>query len=201
MTTTGGDEMTMTTSHTGGAMTGMPTGAWRIDPAHSTVGFSVRHLMSKVRGRFRDVDGRIVTGPSLADCRVAASLLATSVDTGVPQRDDDLRSVGFLDTEHHPDLSFTSRSVEEGADGALTVVGDLTIRGTTREVRLQAELLGVDETGLQGEPRIGFGARTTIRRSEFGVGERGAEGSKLVVGDAVTIEVEVEAVLDEDGGS
>jgi polyisoprenoid-binding protein YceI len=176
---------------------GTLAGTWRIDPAHSSVGFSVRHLMSKVRGRFREVDGRIVIGPSLRDCRTSASMRADSVDTGVPRRDDDLRSGKFLDAEHHPDLTFASSAVEEDADGALTIGGDLTIRGTTREVRLQAEFLGLDEAGLQGEPRIGFAARTTIRLSDFGVGERAVEGSKLVVGNTVTIELDVEAALEE----
>lgn len=189
--------MSTMTTPAGGTLAGTPTGTWRIDPAHSSVGFSVRHLMSKVRGRFREVDGRIVIGPSLRDCRTSASMRADSVDTGVPRRDDDLRSGKFLDAEHHPDLTFASSAVEEDADGALTIGGDLTIRGTTREVRLQAEFLGLDETGLQGEPRIGFAAHTTIRLSDFGVGERAVEGSKLVVGDTVTIELDVEAALEE----
>jgi polyisoprenoid-binding protein YceI len=98
---------------------------------------------------------------------------------------------------HHPELTFASSAVEQDADGALTIVGDLTVRGVPREVRLQAEFLGVDQTGLQGEQRIGFAARTTIRRSDFGVGEGAVEGSKIVVGDTVTIELDVEAALDE----
>ena len=116
-----------------GTLGGTPSGTWRIDPVHSSASFSVRNLMSKVRGRFRDVDG-----------------------TG-------------------------------------TVVGDLTIRGITRQVRLEAELLRLDATGLQGEPRIGFEARTAIRRSDFHVGECSAEGSKVVVGDTVPVELDVEA--------
>lgn len=77
------------------------------------------------------------------------------------------------------------------------VLGDLTIRGTTRKVRLDAEFLGLDETGLQGEARIGFAARTTVNRSDFGVGERSAEGNKIVIGDIVTIELDVEAYMEE----
>jgi polyisoprenoid-binding protein YceI len=84
-----------------------------------------------------------------------------------------------------------------GADGTGTIVGDLTIRDITRQVRLEAEFLGLDATGLQGEPRIGFAARTTIRRSDFRVGERSAEGSKVVVGDTVAVELDVEAHLEE----
>lgn len=165
---------------------------------HSSATFSVRHLMGKVRGWFGEVDGRIVIGPSLRDCRTSASMRADSVDTGVPQRNSDLRSDGFLDAEHHPELTFASSALEEGADGSVTVVGDLTIRGATREVRLQADFLGLDPTGLQGEPRIGFAARTTIRRSDFRVGERPVKGSKVVVGDTVMIKLDVEAVLEDD---
>lgn len=180
------------------ALAGTPTGTWRIDPAHSSASFSVRHLMSKVRGRFREVDGRIVIGASKSECRTWASMRVDSVDTGVPQRDDDLRSEGFLDAKRHPELTFASSAVEEDGDGAVTILGELTIRGVTRAVRLQAEFLGLDETGLQGEPRIGFAAQATVRRSDFGVGERSVEGSKVVVGDTVTIELDIEAVLEED---
>ncbi len=187
----------MSTMSTMTTLAGTLSGTWRIDPAHSSVGFSVRHLMSKVRGRFREVEGQIVIGPSLRDCRTSASMRADSVDTGVPQRDEDLRSGAFLDAERHPDLAFSSSALEEEADGSLIVVGDLTIRGITRGVRLQAEFLGLDEAGLQGESRIGFAARTTIRRSDFGVGERAVEGSRLVVGDTVTIELDVEAALED----
>ncbi len=190
--------MNTTNPTAGDTLTALPAGTWRIDPMHSCVGFSVRHLMSRVRGTFRQVDGAIVIGPSLGDCSTTATMRADSVDTGVAPRDADLRSAGFLDAEHHPDLTFTSSAVHQDG-GALTIVGDLTIRGTSREVRLQAELLGLDESGLQGEQRIGFSARTTIRRSDFGVGERGAEGSKIVVGDTVTIELDLEAALDEGG--
>jgi polyisoprenoid-binding protein YceI len=177
------------------ALGGAPIGAWVIDPAHSSVTFSVRHLMSRVRGRFTEVDGRIEVGDTLESCTVTASVAAASVDTGTAMRDDDLRSAGFFDADSHPRLTFTSTVVREEA-GRLMVVGDLTIRGVTQQVTLDAEFLGLDETGLQGEPRIGFSARTRVRRSDFGVGDRPVEGSKLVVGDAVDIELDVEAALE-----
>ena len=91
-----------------------PAGTWRIDPAHSSVSFSVRHLMSKVRGRFRDVDGRIDISPTLTDCSVSASIAMASVDTGTPQRDDDLRSDRFFDVEEQPEMTFASTAVEVG---------------------------------------------------------------------------------------
>jgi polyisoprenoid-binding protein YceI len=179
------------------ALGGAPVGRWVIDPAHSSVTFSVRHLMSKVRGRFTEVEGRIEIGASLETCKATVSVATASVDTGTAMRDDDLRSDGFFDAETYPRLTFTTVAVT-GDAGRLTVVGDLTIRGITQEVTLDAEFLGLDEAGLQGEPRIGFSARTRVRRTDFGVGEGPVEGSRLVVGDEVDIELDVEAALEAD---
>ena len=168
-----------------------------IDPAHSSVTFSVRHLMSKVRGRFTGIDGRIELGAELESCTATASVATASVDTGTAMRDDDLRSDGFFDAESYPTLTFTSTAVT-GDASRLTVVGDLTIRGVTQQVTVEAEFLGLDESGLQGEPRIGFAGRTRVRRSDFGVGESPVEGSRLVVGDVVDIERDVEAALEDE---
>jgi polyisoprenoid-binding protein YceI len=177
-------------------LTRSATGTWRIDPAHSSATFSVRHLMSQVRGRFSDVDGKVVIGDGLDSCSVAASIPAETVDTGFRMRDDDLRSESFLDAARFETMEFESTEVRDD-DNGLTVVGDLTIRDVTRPVTIPVEFLGRDDTGLQGEPRIGFAGRTTIRRSDFGVGQRAIEGSKVVVGDQVTIELDVEAFLEE----
>jgi len=171
-----------------------PAGIWVIDPAHSSVTFSVRHLMSKVRGRFTDIEGRINVGPTLAACTAQASLTASSVDTGTGMRDDDLRSARFFDADTYPTLTFTSSAVSV-REGRLNVVGELTIRDVTREVSLEAEFLGLDETGLQGEPRIGFVGRTRLRRNDFGVGPA-AEGGKVVLGDVVDVEVDLQAAFE-----
>lgn len=182
----------------GGILAGVPLGTWRIDPAHSSVGFAVRHLMSRVRGRFAYVDGRVRVGPRPADCAVSVSIGMSSVDTGTAARDDDLRSESFFDVDAHPVTTFASTAVEIGSGDAFAVLGDLTVRGVTRAVRLDAEFLGFDPAGLQGEPRIGFSARTTVRRSDFGVGARSVEGSRIVVGDDVTVELDVEAYREEE---
>ena len=87
---------------TDGALTGIASGTWRIDPAHTSVTFSVRHLMSKVRGQFSDVDGQIVIGQALPSCSVEASIATASVDTGTQMRDDDLRSARFFDSARVP---------------------------------------------------------------------------------------------------
>lgn len=177
------------------ALGGAPLGRWVIDPAHSSVTFSVRHLMSRVRGRFTGIEGRIEVGGELESCTATASVATASVDTGTAMRDDDLRSDGFFDAETYPRLTFTSTAVTGDASG-LTVVGDLTVRGVTHEVTLDAEFLGLDERGLQGEPRIGFAGRSRVRRSDFGVGESPVEGSRLVVGDVVDIDLDVEAAFE-----
>jgi polyisoprenoid-binding protein YceI len=179
----------------GGALAGTPTGTWSIDPMHTSVTFAVRHLMSTVRGRFNDVDGRIVLGEAPSSCRVEATISAASIDTGTPMRDEDLRSPNFFDAARFPTLRFRSGEITEDASG-IRMAGELTIRDTTRAVVLDVEFLGHDETGLQGEPRIGFVARTTLRRSEFGVGEGRVEGSKVVVGDRVEVVLDVEAYLE-----
>jgi polyisoprenoid-binding protein YceI len=184
--------MSPTSPITEGELAQITTGTWAIDPAHSAVTFSVRHLMSRVRGQFKDVEGRIVVGPTLASCSVAASIATASVDTGTQMRDDDLRSARFFDSTRFPAMEFASTEITV-ADSRITLVGDLTIRDVTRSVTVDVEFLGLDETGLQGEPRIGFTGRTTVRRSDFNVGESSVEGNKIVVGDAVSVELDVEA--------
>lgn len=177
------------------APAGITSGTWRIDPAHTSVTFSVRHLMSKVRGRFSDVDGQIVIGQALASCSVEASIPTVSVDTGTQMRDDDLRSTRFFDAARFPFMEFASTEIT-GEGTRLTLVGDLTIRDVTRPVAIDVEFLGLDETGLQGEPRIGLSGRTTLRRSDFNVGDAPVGGSKVVIGDTVTVELDIEAFLE-----
>jgi polyisoprenoid-binding protein YceI len=178
-----------------GPLAGTATGTWRIDPAHSSVTFSVRHLMSKVRGRFNDVAGQIVIGDSPVSCSAEASIATASVDTGTQMRDDDLRSAKFLDSTSFPSMRFASTEIT-GEDTRITLVGDLTIRDVTRRVTIEVEFLGLDETGLQGEPRIGFSGRTAVRRSDYKVGDSAVEGSKVVIGDTVTVELDIEAFLE-----
>lgn len=178
-----------------GALARTPTGTWTIDPMHTAVTFAVRHLMSKVRGRFSDVNGQVVLGEAPASCRVEATIATASVDTGTPMRDEDLRSANYFDATRFPTMRFVSGEITEDGSG-IHMAGNLTIRDITREVLLEVEFLGLDETGLQGEPRIGFVGRTTLRRSEFGVGEGPIEGGKIVIGDPIDVELDVEAYLE-----
>lgn len=177
---------------TGGALAGAGAGEWRIDPAHSSVTFAVRHLMGKVRGRFGEVQGRIVVAETLGSCTVEATIATASVDTGTPMRDEDLRSPRFLDSARFPAMRFVSTQIT-GDGASLALVGDLSIRDTTRPVSIEVDFLGLDETGLQGEPRIGFYGRTAVRRSDFGVGDASPETGRVVVGDTVAITLDVQA--------
>lgn len=175
---------------------GWTAGTWTLDPAHSAVSFAVRHLMSRVRGTFSDVSGQIVTGSDPSESTAAAVIAVSSVSTGHQMRDDHLRSADFFDARRHPAMTFASRALRL-ADHGWVLSGDLTIRDVTRPVELEVEFLGTDPTGMQGEPRIGFSARTAISRREFGITfGLATDGTKIVVADKVDIILDVEAVLD-----
>jgi len=169
---------------------------WRIDPAHSEIGFEVKHMMfATVRGRFRAVEGtfELVQG-ELDQSHVTAVVESASIDTGHAQRDEHLRSPDFFDVERYPTLSFESRSVRRGARGTLNVTGELTIRGVTRSV-----ILEVSESGRGVDPwgneRIGFTATTTIDRRHFGLTwNQALETGGILVGNAVRITLEIQAV-------
>lgn len=173
----------------------VPVGTWTVDPAHSSIGFSVRHLMGKVRGTFTEFTGHLTTAEELTDCSATATIAMNSVHTANQMRDEDLRSANFFDVDRYPDMMYRSSGLAVN-DGQLELPGKLTIRGITRDVTLQVAFLGLDQTGLQGEQRVGFSATTTITRSAFGVGATSGEGQKVVVGDKITIQLDVQAALE-----
>jgi len=189
----------MSKGSTTSVITDVHLGKWTIDPAHSAVTFAIRHLMSRVRGQFGDVEGHIEIGPTWQECSAEARIAAASINTGTQLRDNDLRSQRFFDVETYPTIAFSSSSIHE-RDRGIELTGDLTIRGVTLEVTLDTEFLGVDQTGLQGEARIGFTGRTTVHRSDFGVGSASIEANKVVVGDVVAVEIDIEAYLDRTPG-
>ncbi|MGW6056061.1 YceI family protein [Streptomyces sp. NPDC055189] len=171
------------------ALPGYSAGVWIIDATHSEVSFSVKHLgIAKVRGRFDSFEGRIVTGEDPGESSVVATIHTGSVSTGSAQRDDHVRAEDFLHVEAFPDMTFSSTGVRAAKD-AFLVDGDLTLRGVTRPVTLALELNGFGN-GFDGKPAVGFSATTEIRRSDFGV-SAGPAGA--VVGDVITISLEVEA--------
>ena len=175
------------------ALETVPSGSWQIDPAHSTVGFAVRHLMGRVRGRFTEFSGEISLEDDRLDSAVRVEIDLASVDTGNAMRDNHLRTSDFFDVEQHPTMTFVSSGLREAGD-SWVLDGELTICGTTRTVWIDLDFLGYDPTGMQGEPRIGFEGRTSINRSDYGVSFGLVDGGKIVVSDKVDILLEIEAV-------
>ena len=174
---------------------GYVVGTWDIDAAHSTVGFSVRHMMvSKVRGYFTRFSGEVVTAADPAQSTVNATIDMDSIDTRQEQRDAHIRSADFFDVGNHTVMSF--RSTEVRTDGAdWTVTGDLTIKGVTKPVTLQLELNGFGPDAYGGT-RAGFSAKTEISRKEYGVDiDMPMDGGGVVVGDKISVELEIEGVL------
>jgi polyisoprenoid-binding protein YceI len=177
---------------------GYVAGTWAIDPVHSEVSFVVRHMMvSKVRGRFDKFEGTITTAPNPLDSTVNASIDLSSVNTGEPNRDNHIRSADFFEVESHPHMTFRSTGVRaDGGDFLLD--GDLTIRGTTKPVTLKLEINGFGPDAYGGT-RAGFSATTEINRSEWGVSYNGPiPGGGVAVSEKVTINLEIEGVLNKD---
>src|SRR3954469_7949131 len=174
---------------------GYVAGTWDIDAAHSTVGFSVRHMMvSKVRGYFREFAGEIVTAADPAQSSVTATIDLGSIDTRQEQRDAHIRSADFFDVETHPQMTFRSTGVRaDGADGV--VDGELTLKGNPKPVSLALELNGFGPDAYGGT-RAGFSARTEISRSAFGVDiQMPMDGGGVVVADKIVVELEIQGVL------
>jgi polyisoprenoid-binding protein YceI len=184
--------MTVTQS---GTIPGYVTGTWTIDPVHSEVGFSVRHMMvSKVRGKFTKFSGQIVTAEDVLSSSVTAEIELSSIETGAEQRDAHLRSPDFFHTDIHPLMTYRSTGIRAEGDGYI-VDGELTLKGITKNVPLKLELNGFGPDAYGGT-RAGFTATAEINRQEFGVNWNAAmETGGVVVSDKVTIHMEIEAVL------
>jgi len=174
----------------------MSTNKWNLDTAHSSVNFSIRHMVvSKVRGRFAKFSGTVNLDDSdLTRSRVEATIDASSIDTGTPQRDAHLRSPDFFDVERFPELRFRSTRIEKVEDDRYRVVGSLTIRDVTREVTLDVEHGGRAKDPW-GNERVGFVARAVLDRKNFGLEwNQVLEAGGVLVGDRVDIELDVQAV-------
>ncbi|MFB9377149.1 YceI family protein [Kineococcus gynurae] len=174
---------------------GYKAGTWTIDATHSEVSFVVRHMaVSKVRGRFGGVEGEIVTAENPAESAVSATIDVTSITTFNEQRDAHVRSGDFFETDKHPSATF--RSTFFGVEGDdFVLVGDLTLKGVTKSVRLAVEVSGFGPDAYGGY-RAGFAARGTINRRDFGVEfDARLDNGGLVVSDKVELQLDVEAVL------
>lgn len=170
---------------------------WSIDPVHSTTGFSARHMMiSNVHGTFENIAGTILYVPGdLKSVKVEVAIEAATINTRNPKRDNHLRSPDFLDAQHFPRITFKSKRVENIRDGGFDLVGDLTIRGTTKEVVLNVKGPTPIIKDMNGNRRFGASASVTINRMDYGVNwNQVIEAGGLVVGPDVQINIELEAV-------
>lgn len=173
--------------------------AWVIDPMHSQVGFSVKHMMvTTVRGRFSSYRGKIEFDPKApTKGSVEVEIDVKSVETGQADRDNHLRTGDFFDVANHPTMTFKSTSVEQKSDDELVVHGDLTLRGVTKPVDLAVELGGVAKN-TYGKMVVGMTATTTIKRQDFGVNfHQVLETGGVAVSDKVKIELEIQAYQEE----
>ncbi|MEA3078147.1 MAG: hypothetical protein QOF60_3055 [Actinomycetota bacterium] len=170
-------------------------GTYAIDKPHTSVEFVGRHLMiTKVRGRFDDVRGQITIAEDPVDSHVEVEIGVASLSSGNDDRDAHLKSADFFDAEHYPTIAFASTSVRPLRDNTWEVVGDLTVRGTTKPITLQVDFDGGSASPM-GDERVGFSAATDIDREDFGLTWNVAlETGGLLVGKNVRIELSVQAI-------
>ncbi len=184
----------MTTTHTPTSAETVPAaGTYALDPAHSYVSFSARHLMvTKVRGRFPVVDGSLAISEDPEQSHVEAKIDASAVESGDPKRDEHLRSADFFDVEQYPHVVFRSTKVDNHGNGEFTLHGDLSVRDVTRPVVLQGEYLGT-QASPWGDTRIGFTAETEINRKDWGIEWNVAlETGGVLVGDKIKLAIDAE---------
>ncbi|HXR13706.1 MAG TPA: YceI family protein [Solirubrobacteraceae bacterium] len=177
----------------------IPAGSYATDPAHTTFGFSVKHLgIATVRGKFREFEGTLEIGEDLASARVSGVAKTASIDTGEPQRDEHLRSADFFDAQANPELRFESTSVRAADEENYTIEGNLTMHGITRPITLNAEFLGA-EVDPYGNDRVAFEITGKLERSDWEMRFNAALGSgNLMVSDTVKIAIDVSAIRQAD---
>jgi polyisoprenoid-binding protein YceI len=173
----------------------IPTGTWAIDPTHSTIGFSVKHVgIATVRGSFDTFSGTFTAGPTLEESSIETTIATASVNTSDEQRDGHLRSADFFDAETFPEITFRSTQLRPVDEHSFEVTGDLTLHGVTRPVTLEAKLEGF-ETDPWGNERLGLELTGQLNRGEFGMTFNQALGSgNLLVSDKVKITLDIAAI-------
>jgi polyisoprenoid-binding protein YceI len=171
------------------------TTTWQIDPAHTAAGFSVKHMMiATVRGQFKGVTGTVNWDDQDIDkSSVDVTIDATTVDTGEPKRDADLKSPNFLDVTTYPTITFKSTKIEKISSGKMKVTGNLTIRGVTKSVVLSVEGPSGAIKDPYGKTRVALNATTTVNRMDYGVKWNAKlDGGGMVVSDNVDITIDLE---------
>ena len=174
----------------------VPAGTWQVDPAHSSVEFSVKHMgIANVRGRFTEFQGTVEVGKDAWSSTARGSIKVASINTGDEQRDTHLRSADFFDAAAFPEIAFESTRVEPIDDDSSRVWGNLTIHGITREIKLDLALQGTD-TDPWGNERAGAEIQGLLSRKDFDMKFNQALGSgNLLVGDKVRISLDISAIL------
>jgi polyisoprenoid-binding protein YceI len=177
---------------------GYVAGNWTVDPVHSEVSFTVRHMMvSKVRGRFDKFEGHITTTPDVLQSSVTATVDLASVNTNNETRDNHIRSADFFHVEKHPTMTFRSTGLRPDGENFL-LDGDLTLRGVTKPVTFRLEVNGFGPDSYGGT-RAGFSASAEVNRHDWEVSFNGpipGSGAGMILSDKVTLNLEIEAVLD-----
>jgi polyisoprenoid-binding protein YceI len=184
----------MTSAVTETGIPGYEAATWTIDPVHSEVGFSVRHMMvSKVRGRFNTFSGQLVTADDPTKSSVTAEIDLSSINTGQEQRDAHIRSADFFEVETYPTMTYQSTGIRV-EDGEYILDGDLTLKGVTKSVPLRLELQGFGPDAYGGY-RAGFTATGEINRRDFNVNfSAPMQNGGVVVADKIQLHLEIEAV-------
>lgn len=175
---------------------GYKPGTWKLDPTHSEVAFSVRHLaISKVKGTFEQFDVTVTAPENPSHATVEATVEIVSVNTKQAQRDQHLRTSDFFAADEHPQMKFVSTAFHPEEDGSFVLDGDLTLRGVTKPVSLKGEFGGITTDGY-GQTKSGVEATTKINRHDFGVSWNAAlEAGGVTLGDEVTITFDLQFVL------
>lgn len=171
------------------------TTVYDLDPSHTTIGFSVRHMMVTLqRGQFHGAVGTLrLNRGDLSKSSVEASIDVATIDTNVAQRDEHLRSADFFDAVNHPKMTFVSRAIQIEKEGRLRIAGDLTLRGTTRSVVLDSDPISPDSKDPFGMIKVGTSATTMISRKDFGlVWNAALETGGVAVGDDVKITLDLQ---------
>jgi len=187
------------------AAAAVPAGAadtWTLDLAHSETTFTVRHLLSKVSGRFDKFDGRIVTDAAKPEnSSVEFTIEAATIDTNNEKRDAHLRSADFFDVEKHPTISFKSTRVEPLGQNRFNVTGELTMRGVTKQITLPVEFLGTQKDPW-GNEKAGFALQTTINRKDYGIiWNQTLDAGGYLLGDDVQVSISLQAVKKKDAAN